>query len=90
MTLQEYKQTLRKCAHIIDANWNPTDLQLKQIQSEINKYARSGQKISVGILQQVITSVCGPVTFATFESVDNSDLNTLLGLATSSSKAQSK
>ena len=85
MNLQEYKEFLREQARITDRTWNPTEPQLKQIQLEIDRYIKSGKKINVGILQQIITSIYGPVSYVIFESVDNSDLNTLLALATSNS-----
>lgn len=78
MNSQEYKELLRKKALISDAKWNPTDNQIKLIQSEIDKYVRSGTTINISILQQIITSVCGPIQSFIFESVDNSDLNALL------------
>ena len=72
-------------ARITDRTWNPTEPQLKQIQLEIDRYIKSGKKINVGILQQIITSIYGPISYVIFESVDNSDLNALLALATSNS-----
>lgn len=83
MTLQEYKEFLRIQARISDANWNPTDSQLQKIQEEIKNHIDSGKKINVSTLQNIITSIYGPVSYIIFESVDNSDLNTLLALATS-------
>ena len=85
MNLQEYKEFLREQARITDRTWNPTEPQLKKIQLEIDRYIKSGKKINVGILQQIITSIYGPVSYVIFESVDNSDLNALLALATSNS-----
>jgi len=85
MNLQEYKEFLREQARITDRTWNPTEPQLKQIQLEIDRYIKSGKKINVGILQQIITSIYGPISYVIFESVDNSDLNALLALATSNS-----
>lgn len=86
MTLHEYKELLRKEARILDANWNPTELQLQKIQEEINKYINSGKKINVSTLQHIIISIYGPHRYITLGSVDNSDLNTLLSLATTNTQ----
>ncbi|MCK9003457.1 hypothetical protein MZA89_06755 [Haemophilus influenzae] len=86
MNLKEYKELLKEQARISDVKWNPSEEQLKQIQSEIDKYIKSGRKIGISTLQQIITSICGPVSHIIFESVDNSDLNMLLALATSNTQ----
>lgn len=86
MNLQEYKELLRKEARISDSKWNPTEIQLNNIKLEIDHRIKSGQKITVSTLQEIITSVCGPVSYIIFESVDNSDLNALLTKATSNTQ----
>lgn len=86
MNLKEYKELLKEQARLSDVKWDPSEEQLKQIQSEIDKYIKSGRKISISTLQQIITSIYGPVSHIIFESVDNSDLNMLLALATSNTQ----
>lgn len=85
MNNQEFKEFLRKNAHIVDSNWNPTDAQLDEIRVAIQRELDLGHKINYRSLQHIITRITGSARVMIFDSVDNSDLNMLLTSATKKS-----
>ncbi|ENT6810196.1 TPA: hypothetical protein I7126_23335 [Vibrio vulnificus] len=71
---------LREHCNLI--NWNPTPLQLKAIQKEIEEAIANGKRLSRSDCQHIVVKHCGSTEMMLLDSVDNSDLNTLLSLAT--------
>lgn len=85
MNNQQFREFLRTNAHITDSGWNPTDAQLDAIRHEIQREIALGHKISYRALQHIIIRISGSQRVMVFDSVDNSDLNTLLISATKKS-----
>ncbi|MCX9515177.1 hypothetical protein IG528_17665 [Vibrio cholerae] len=71
---------LREHCNLI--NWNPTPSQLKAIQKEIEEAIANGERLSRSDCQHIVVKHCGSTEMMLLGSVDNSDLNTLLSLAT--------
>lgn len=74
------EKTLREKCTLID--WNPTAKQLEDIKNDIEKAIRSGKTLSISDCQQIVVTHCGSTRMLSLSGVDNSDLNTLLLMAT--------
>lgn len=82
MNNREFKEFLRKEAKIVDHSWNPTDSQLDMIRNELNRLIAAGKRIRYTDLQHIVSEFSGSPRIMVFDSVDNSDLNSLLIAAT--------
>lgn len=64
------------------AEWDPSEEQIREISSEIKREIRSGKQLRVADCQALVSRFCPDALFVGLEGLDNSDLNTLLLLAT--------
>lgn len=62
--------------------WNPSDHQVLLINREIRRRYRNGERLSLNECQSIVSAICKGALFVAVEGVDNSDLNTILAMAT--------
>lgn len=70
---------LAKLCHI--SQWNPSEKQIALIEQELLAIINNGEVINRARCQKVVAKHCPNTIFMLLDSVDNSDLNTLLMLA---------
>lgn len=63
------------------AEWDPTPRQLVEINVEIRNRLASGKHLSIIDCRNIVADIYPDAIFIAIEGVDNSDLNTLLALA---------
>ncbi len=68
------------------ASWEPTDAQLSQIKAAVLGIQRSGKHASDDEWRSAVFQSCPSAGKYKYAGIDNSDLNTLLALATQSAK----
>ena len=68
------------------ASWEPTDEQLSRIKAAILGIQRSGKYASNEDWRTAVFQYCPSAGRYKYAGIDNSDLNTLLALATQSTK----
>ena len=73
---ENLKKTVRSCASIQD--WNPSDLQLSAIKTDILNAVNAGRIITKSECQRIVCKYCGNIRVLVNLGVDNSDLNALL------------
>jgi hypothetical protein len=77
--MDDKKIFLEKHCRIV--KWTPTDYQISLIFSDFSKRIDKGETLSISDCQGIILKYCPDSQFMFFDSVDNSDLNTLIILA---------
>lgn len=77
MTIFNLKREIE--AALLITNWSPTDSDLREIARKIRK--KNGS-LTRGELEEIVSSVVGSFTHAVMEGLDNSDLITILMMAT--------
>lgn len=77
MTILNFKAKIEAALRI--GKWSPTDTELREISRKIRSH---GQKLTSDELERIVSSVVGPFLHSTMEGVDNSDLKTILVMAT--------
>jgi len=76
---QNLELLLREHCNLID--WKPTFKQLISIEKDISAAILNGERLSKSDCQYIVIKHCGSTKTFVLDSVDNSDLNTLLALA---------
>lgn len=61
--------------------WEPTSRQLAEISLAIRRCLTSGNRLSIADGREIVADIYPDASFIAIEGVDNSDLNTLLALA---------
>lgn len=77
MSIHEFKTKLESALMII--KWSPTDAQLYEIAKKLKEFKGSPTKANIS---KIVLSVVNTYEARVFEGVDNSDLTTILILAT--------
>lgn len=68
---------------LLITNWSPTEANLIEIASRIQKISDSASKHDI---EMIVSDVIGPYECMMMEGIDNADLTTLLLLATKMAK----
>ena len=77
MTLLEFKNELEKA--LLITKWSPTEAQLEKILCKLKEFHGKPTKTSIGV---IVLEIVGSYEAISLEGADNSDLTTLLVLAT--------
>ncbi|MDP8078976.1 hypothetical protein [Phocoenobacter skyensis] len=77
MSIEHFKKQLEEILFI--TNWSPTESELLEISRRINQL---NQNVSKTDIAKIVYDIVGSYESMTMEGVDNSDLTTLLKLAT--------
>jgi len=81
MSMENLKRELETALLITD--WSPTEGELREIAHRIKRLGSAASKIDI---EKVVHDVVGPYECMFLEGVDNTDLTTLLLLATKTTK----
>ncbi|WP_027252545.1 hypothetical protein [Photobacterium halotolerans] len=81
MSITNLKRELEAALLITD--WSPTEDELREIGNRIKKLGRSASKTDI---EKIVYDVVGSYECMALEGVDNTDLTTLLLLATKTTK----
>ncbi|WP_251977331.1 hypothetical protein [Salinicola avicenniae] len=77
MSIENLKKEIETALLITD--WSPTEADLKEISRRMKVFGSSASK---GDIEKIVYDVVGPYECMSMEGVDNTDLTTLLLLAT--------
>lgn len=81
MSIENLKKELE--ATLLITNWSPTEVDLNEIARRINALGGSASKADI---ERIVYDVVGPYERMIMEGIDNTDLTTLLILATKTTK----
>ncbi|RJF37550.1 hypothetical protein [Pseudoalteromonas gelatinilytica] len=81
MSTENLKKELEAALSITD--WSPTESELHEIARRINSLSCAAPKIDI---EHIVLDVVGSIEFISMEGADNTDLTTLLLLATKTTK----
>ncbi|ELL0573397.1 hypothetical protein Q6U63_002724 [Vibrio fluvialis] len=82
MSIENLKKELEAALLITD--WSPTEAELNEIARQMKSLGSSASK---GDIEQIVYEVVGPYECMIMEGIDNTDLTTLLLLATKVTKS---
>lgn len=74
------RQEIERLFRVVE--WNPSSAQISAINAALRHSLSLGKSLSIGDCQGIVSDACPDAIFIVTEGVDNSDLNTLLALAT--------
>ena len=81
MSIENLKKELE--ASLLITDWSPTDADLNEI---VRRMKSLGSSASKGDIEKIVYDVVGPYECMIMEGIDNTDLTTLLLLATKVTK----
>ncbi|MCK9394458.1 MAG: hypothetical protein M0Q44_02580 [Methylobacter sp.] len=82
MSLNNLKKELESA--LLITNWSPTDSELREVAKRLKEFRGEPSKANIA---KVVLEVVGTYEAMSLEGVDNSDLTTLLLLATKSASS---